>query len=349
MAPCEKEELPLAESAALCEDEAKSNGGYCDWRNAAFAEKLVDVFQDQEEPEEAPQTPSKDKAGHSWIDDEDEEDTCDEVSFSAMAAESLRWPAANEKAFDSTKFIDEVPPAEEQGWESQSLDSVSSGVSFGSTFTLDMNDMNEFHSPEETIIILDWDDTICPTTALSREVGLEAALEGHCKAGIDELTMEAKLAIEKCREVASEVIIVTNGVAGWVEASCERWLPDLRATLDTLEYTSARSTWQPMGISTPTGWKVAAFEEILRKFYSRYNGQSWKNVIVIGDGCYEHEALSFVTGSAPPGRCRAKSIRFATQPSVSTLTRELQMLRESLDSIVQHDDNMDQNFMAESL
>jgi len=209
-----------------------------------------------------------------------------------------------------------------------------------------MDSMVDYHSPEETIIIFDWDDTICPTTALNED-GTQASGKA-----LEDLVYEARLTLEKAREVAAEVVIVTNATDGWVESSCETWMPGLVPTLDTLEFSSARSAWEPMGILTPTGWKGAAFEETIRKFYSRYPRQSWKNIIVIGDACYEHEALAQVADLAPEfstNRCRAKSIRFELQPSVASLARQLQMLRENLDNIVHHDDNLDLNFQSESL
>lgn len=224
-------------------------------------------------------------------------------------------------------------------------DSVSSAASVCSSVA-SVDEMDDYHSPEETIIIFDWDDTICPTTALN-----EGGLVEGCKE-LQDLVYEARKTLERAREVAAEVVIVTNATDGWVEATCENWLPGLRPIVDMLEFSSARSTWEPLGIDTPTGWKSAAFEQIVRKFYSRYRRQSWKNMIVIGDACYEHEALDHVASLAPQGptkRCRAKSIRFEPQPTVEALACELRLLRECFDDIVQHDDNLEINFESESL
>jgi len=234
----------------------------------------------------------------------------------------------------------------QEGGEVESPDSLSSTASVCSSVE-SMDSMVDYFSPDETIIIFDWDDTICPTTALNEDSTLEVGCEK-----LQALVVEARETLKKAREVAAEVVIVTNATDGWVEQSCVNWLPGLWPTLDMLEFASARSRWEPTGITTPTGWKAAAFKEIIEKFYSRYWRQSWKNVIVVGDACYEHDALGIVAGLAPQGaskRCRAKSIRFGMQPSVEHLTRELQMLRESFDDIVQHDDNLDLQFQCESL
>jgi hypothetical protein len=263
-------------------------------------------------------------------DDACDEDTCDEDTSGVE---------------DDTRNDHDQDPAEDsQDWEWQSVDSVSSAASLCPS-EASMDSLVDFYSPEETLIIFDWDDTICPTTALSNnsEVDQEA---------VKDLVSEAKKTIEKARDVAAEVIIVTNATSGWVELSCERWMPDLLPTIDTLEFLSARSAWEPAGITTPTGWKEAAFEDCISKFYSRYSRQSWKNIIVVGDSNYEHDALDQVAKLAPQGpntKCRAKSIRFSQQPSLAVLARELQILREHFEDIVCHDDNLDLQYNSESI
>lgn len=262
------------------------------------------------------------RSKHWEVDDEDEDD----------------FGALSDGSYASSRSLDIPGSTEVDSPESTEVECSS---------VASMDSMVDYFSPEETIIIFDWDDTICPTTALNEDHDLTVGCES-----MQALVKQAKLTLEKAREVAAEVVIVTNGTAGWVESSCENYLPGLRPILDMLEFASARSAWEPMGVTTPTGWKAAAFEEIIRRFYSRYWRQSWKNVIVIGDACYEHEALAQVASLAPQGpskRCRAKSIRFASQPSVELLTLELQMLCESFDDIVLHDDNLEFSFQSESL
>jgi hypothetical protein len=252
------------------------------------------------------------------------------------------WGATSETSSSiSARWLD-LP----ESTEAESADSASLAASMCSS-EADTDSTLDYFSPEETIILFDWDDTICPTTALNEDYTMQPDSES-----MQELMNQAKKTLERAREVAAEVVVVTNATEGWVETSCENWLPGLRPILDMLEFASARSTWEPKGVKTPTGWKAAAFEERIRRFYSRYPQQSWKNVIVIGDACYEHEALSHVASLAPQGpnkRCRAKSVKFAQRPSVELLARELQMLREGFDDIVNHDDDLEVYFNSASL
>lgn len=211
----------------------------------------------------------------------------------------------------------------------------------------------EYHLPCQTIIILDWDDTLCPSTTCMRTHGLSVLGEppkGEVKRQLEVLTEEVKLLIEAASQLAEKVIIVTNAEEGWVDLSCKAWLPGLLPTLALCEVASARSTWEPRGVVSPAGWKAKAFEEVIDRFYSRYQNQSWKNIISIGDAPHEREALARVSGWAPTGKkCRSKSVKFVLRPTVDQLVRELQLLRESMKVIVWHDDDLDLHFSLESL
>mmetsp|Transcript_61061 Transcript_61061/g.157935 ORF Transcript_61061/g.157935 Transcript_61061/m.157935 type:complete len:300 (+) Transcript_61061:81-980(+) len=213
----------------------------------------------------------------------------------------------------------------------------------------------EYHQPNQSIIILDWDDTLCPSTTCMRHLGLSVLgdlPEGKVADDLAALAVEVGYLMDKAHELAEKVVIVTNAEEGWIELAAKAWLPGLIPHLERAEVVSARSTWEPRGVVSPAGWKARAFEDAVNGFYSRYQHQSWKNIISIGDAPHEREALSRVARWAPTGRgkrCRSKSVKFILRPSIEQLTREIQMLRESLKEIVWHDDDLDLHFSAESL
>eukprot|EP00440_Ansanella_granifera_P025470 gb/GFBE01027661.1/.p1 GENE.gb/GFBE01027661.1/~~gb/GFBE01027661.1/.p1 ORF type:complete len:332 (+),score=88.21 gb/GFBE01027661.1/:1-996(+) len=213
----------------------------------------------------------------------------------------------------------------------------------------------EYHQPNQTVIIFDWDDTLCPSTTCMRHHGLSvlgAPPEGALMDSLEVLAGEVKLLIETAAELAEKVVVVTNAEEGWVDLSCRAWLPSLQATIEKCEVSSARSTWEPQGVTSPAGWKAKTFEQVVENFYARYPNQSWKNIISIGDAPHEREALKRVVRWAPTShgkRCRSKSVKFVLRPSIDQLTRELRMLRDSIKDIVWHDDDLDLHFSAESL
>lgn len=213
----------------------------------------------------------------------------------------------------------------------------------------------EYHQPNQTIIILDWDDTLCPSTTCMRHHGLSvlgALPEGEVADSLQALSWECQALLDLAASLAEKVVVVTNAEEGWVDLSCKAWLPSLQGSLAKAEVCSARSTWEPRGVSSPAGWKARTFEDVIDRFYSRYEKQSWKNIISIGDAPHEREALFRVmrlTAGERGKRCRSKSVKFVLRPSIEQLTREIQMLRESLREIVCHDDDLDLHFSQESL
>lgn len=212
----------------------------------------------------------------------------------------------------------------------------------------------EYHHPNQTIIIFDWDDTICPSTTCMRQHNLSVMgprPTGELARRLQALAYEAQLLLEVAATLADKVVVVTNAEEGWVNLSCRAWLPELLETLEKCEVASARSQFEPTGISSPAGWKARAFEEVIERFYQRYPNQSWKNIISIGDAPHEREALARVVRGAPifrGKRCRSKSIKFVLRPNIEQLVRELQMLRDSLREIVLHDDDLDMHFCTET-
>lgn len=95
--------------------------------------------------------------------------------------------------------------------------------------------------------------------------------------------------------------------------------------------------------SAPQHWKEAAFREELKRFYSRYDGQSWKNVISIGDATFERDALRIVVTGRPTKqrRCRTKTAKLLDCPSIEELMKQLKALHDGISLFVRYDGNLD--------
>jgi len=248
-----------------------------------------------------------------------------------------------------------------------SLSTTASGC-VSPTSTLEHYDFAEYSS-DQTIIIFDWDDTICPTTTCGQRVPLGSDADGnvggsapspassselaHMSPALSDVVDEARRLLERASELADRVVIVTNAGEGWVEWSCNEWLPGLLATLDNIEIFSARSQWEPLGIASPTSWKELTFRQILLEFGGQLPYQSTKNIICVGDAPYEHEALTRVVNSEElfqdTRTCKCKNVKFMAQPSAESLAREMQMLRENLGIIVAEDQDVYQVYVTETL
>jgi len=212
----------------------------------------------------------------------------------------------------------------------------------------------EYSSPDQTIIIVDWDDTLCPSSFVKKH-GLklfDPHVPNHFKPVLEKVAKASRAVLEKASELG-KVVIVTNAEEGWIDLSCKQWLPSLRQTLDKFTIVSARSTWEPRGISSPAGWKARTFNTMINQFYSRYLHQSWKNVLSIGDSPHEMQALNRVTlGTHDPSfnptkswqrqtrKCRWKTVKFMIKPSAEQLVTELEMLAQGLPQMVNHDQEL---------
>jgi len=183
--------------------------------------------------------------------------------------------------------------------------------------------------PSETVFILDWDDTLCPTTALFNDSRLKweecppcfstdpSMLEDvECQDGSSRTLKEAleehsRAVQDFLRNAAAHghVVIVTLAMKAWYESSVVNYLPGLSNTLEELgiEVFIARdfemldaeitekvnaSKHRSPSLATPRSLKRAAMMRSLQEFYGRGGKyRSWKNIVSIGDSDLEHEAV----------------------------------------------------------
>lgn len=204
--------------------------------------------------------------------------------------------------------------------------------------------MEDPFSGEETVIVFDWDDTLLCTTFLQQN-GLRLDAES-------EVTQEQR---EKLGELAfsgiellcaakafGTVVVVTNGENGWIELSCQKFMPALAPLLESVKLVSARSTYEGPDNPSPLCWKMRAFEsELARIFGVRVlaSPDKRKNMLSLGDGVHEREALMRCAASVP--NCCAKTLKFVERPSIAQLMQQHSLVRRSLESIVHHDGSLD--------
>lgn len=260
---------------------------------------------------------------------------------------------------------------------------------------------SEYPQPEQTIILFDWDDTLCPSNWIREN---RPALSFFKPAPPDEKYQrplrELQIHVEATLKLAmkmGKVIIVTNAMEPWVETSCRNFLPALvpivmqipvvyaRSIFDQLSCSSpkvggARSS-SPGGVGrgaalpgmyaanganklgnynarlamqadelAPQRWKELAFEQEITGFYSRYQHQSWKNVISIGDSIFERDAVRRVVVNHPNSRkCRTKTAKLLDEPEVDELIAQVKVIHDALALLVQYDGNLDIEITEEDL
>jgi hypothetical protein len=149
-------------------------------------------------------------------------------------------------------------------------------------------------SRNKTLIILDWDDTLFPTTwVTSNDINIRNLDMTNSKSiisyfsQIDNELDHLLRTLLKCGHVA----IVTNAMLNWISIS-SNILPRTSKILANknkgfdIEIISARGSYQSQS-NNPMDWKKLAFAEIIKNNKFR----KINNIISIGDAEYEYKAL----------------------------------------------------------
>jgi hypothetical protein len=135
------------------------------------------------------------------------------------------------------------------------------------------------------------------------------------------------------------VTLVTNAEHGWIELSCQKFMPTLYPSLENVKILSARSTYEQQGVASPFEWKYLAFENEISGFYEAVGADCLKNVISFGDSAHEREALIRATENID--NCRTKSLKFVERPEVEQLMKQHDLINHCFPHIVNHDGNLD--------
>jgi len=192
----------------------------------------------------------------------------------------------------------------------------------------------------DTLLIFDWDDTVLPTTWIGAQ-GLGLAEESvptkEQMAQLEKVAQHASATLTAAKRYGT-LVIITNAERGWIELTCQKFMPSLYPALEGVRLLSARSTYEPQGIASPFEWKYLAFEEEIRCLIDDA-GDRMRNVMSFGDSAHEREALIRATEQMPS--CRTKSLKFAERPEIDQLLKQHALISGCFDHIVNHDGNLD--------
>jgi hypothetical protein len=139
---------------------------------------------------------------------------------------------------------------------------------------------------DNTIIILDWDDTLYPTSWVIKN-NIDITDSKIRKKYIGEF-MNLDIYISKLLlslKKYGEVVIITNAMLSWVTLTLTV-LPLTNKIVNNLELISAREKYSKL--SEMTDWKKHTFNELMNR---KLKKKEYNNLISIGDSKYEHNAL----------------------------------------------------------
>eukprot|EP00747_Dinoflagellata_sp_TGD_P089888 gnl/TRDRNA2_/TRDRNA2_164488_c0_seq2.p1 gnl/TRDRNA2_/TRDRNA2_164488_c0~~gnl/TRDRNA2_/TRDRNA2_164488_c0_seq2.p1 ORF type:complete len:326 (-),score=45.75 gnl/TRDRNA2_/TRDRNA2_164488_c0_seq2:24-1001(-) len=104
---------------------------------------------------------------------------------------------------------------------------------------------SEYNRPDQTIILFDWDDTLCPSTWIrdnrpTLSFFKPAPDDEKYQKPLRELQKQVYAVLDLALKMG-KVIIVTNAMETWVETSCRHFLPELLPLVNQIPVIYARS------------------------------------------------------------------------------------------------------------
>lgn len=244
-----------------------------------------------------------------------------------------------------------------------------------------------FADKQHTAIIFDWDDTLFPTAYIRMDMKFKMMLPLREQRVHNKVKEEAAANLLKCADCAiailriahglGEVVLVTLARAEWVREACRNFYPGVWEVLEELKVKVVYAQDDPSLDKSKTKdmsdeeleefWcraKGTAIGKELRRIYSKYPGQTWKNILSIGDSDFERlgtlsatkdymQQLGIIkddvvgvsspllTGEGVVGgrkkKVRTKTFKMVTQPSVDELAVEIDMCKQWLPLMVDFD------------
>lgn len=198
----------------------------------------------------------------------------------------------------------------------------------------------------KTLIIIDWDDTLFPTTWVhDNNISLLVDINKNKKIFKELDTAAVNLLYSFSKR--GKVVIVTNAAKKWVGMSSVVMPKTKEFINDNINVISARDMYKKKYPSNNFVWKRLVFKDlVLTHFMHRYEVE---NIISIGDAEYEYKALvNLYNNKKKYPRRILKSVKLIRYPSSDTLLDQLIVLRNSVKHICSHNTHMDLVFGDEN-
>ena len=133
------------------------------------------------------------------------------------------------------------------------------------------------------VMLLDWDDTILPTTwLLSGQHSPSQVL--HAMVSLDQVIVRWLRLLET--QFNTHVVMVTNAAEEHVQHSLRRYLPHTRAAILArhIPIVSARDLYSGLHPHSTSTWKKLAFHRVLAQLAKMHSLPRHTRVLIFGDG-----------------------------------------------------------------
>ena len=178
------------------------------------------------------------------------------------------------------------------------------------------------------LIIFDWDDTLLPTSFLTKGGIFYEDMKLSLSEQKKMVELE-NLVFELLNESTEKgtVYIITNAGKGWVEYSADRFYPRITPLLDKIKIISARGEYEKDYPGNSRQWKIEAF----LKLQKTVDVQLVTNIICLGDSLFEMEAGRILASRFT--EAFIKTIKFRETPKLDELIKQLKLVCKQFSSI----------------
>lgn len=188
-----------------------------------------------------------------------------------------------------------------------------------------------------TLIILDWDDTLFPTSWInSKRINITNINKNEYINLFEKIDISLNKLFRNITNFG-DVIIITNALLNWINIS-SRVLPKTNRLFQNnknIKFVSARGEYSTLDDNIDN-WKKLAFINELKK---KTNHKNINNIISIGDAEYEYNALVNLY-NANSNRL-LKSVKFIRYPDNYSIYEQINILNNSIKNICLHKGHLD--------
>ncbi|CAD7930156.1 unnamed protein product [Amoebophrya sp. A25] len=185
-------------------------------------------------------------------------------------------------------------------------------------------------SYNNTVIVFDWDDTFFPTSALERNRLLRIPCQKLRPQVVAQLNHLAQTCIDTLNlaEKYGKVLIITNSAPGWIDTSCQAFMPLLHPKIRSYPIFA-----KPMNYMLT--YKLDVFKREM--LHGRYT-----NLVSVGDGIAERTATLRLIGTTAGGLpCHCKSVKLKDTPTMGQLVEQLELTQKRFENLVRYEADLD--------
>ena len=178
------------------------------------------------------------------------------------------------------------------------------------------------------LIIFDWDDTLLPTSFLTKGGIFYEDMQLSISEQKKMVELE-NLVFELLNESTEKgtVYIITNAGKGWVEYSADRFYPRITPLIEKIKIISARGEYEKEYPGNSRQWKIEAFLRLQKTV----DVQLVTNIICLGDSLFEMEAGRILASRFT--EAFIKTIKFRETPKLDELIKQLKLVCKQFSSI----------------